>query len=310
MTAPALVISLDTELAWGAQGLESTLGLSSDGTNEREKVDSLLKLFSEYDARVTWAIVGHLFFEGCNGDHPELEGNNYPPNWWTSDPGTDVDRDPLRYAPDLVDKILSAPNRHEIGSHTFSHSLWGHGPINATTIKAELALTNKVANRSGISIESITFPQNRIGNIRNMTDIAPFIYRGTSVETEMRNSKRYGRLKKFLRYLKREPAPIVEPQKEYEDIWNLPASMNWAYSNHPIGNSVSDLTEPNIRVTRAKKALDKISQSGGILHIWAHPYDFGKNRLADLSQVLEYAEMKRIPVIPMQDAVQKAKTVN
>lgn len=66
---------------------------------------------------ITFDFVGHLCHTSCDGTHDGTRENG----WFDADPGTDVDRDPLFYAPDIVGDIARRPTKHELCTHTYSH---------------------------------------------------------------------------------------------------------------------------------------------------------------------------------------------
>jgi len=116
-----VTISIEIELAWGVRHLPGQRGLDrhSPGREaETETLERLLTLCDDLNLPLTFDVVGHLLLEHCSGHHD----GPHDDTWFDSDPGTDVDRDPLYYAPDLIRRILAADTPHELGSHTFSHA--------------------------------------------------------------------------------------------------------------------------------------------------------------------------------------------
>lgn len=89
----ALVISADFELAWGWQHVRTTgaaralaLAKAAQARRNLPVLFDLFDLFDRYDVPVTWATVGHLFLESCNGNgaaHPEVRRLPYFENeYW------------------------------------------------------------------------------------------------------------------------------------------------------------------------------------------------------------------------------------
>src|SRR6185312_13210587 len=92
----------------------------------RAIVARLLALFQKYDVKVTWATLGHLFLDHCELDegvkHPDMpraKHSWFPADWYTYDPCKDLHAEPLWYGRDMVEMILKAEPRHEVGSHSF-----------------------------------------------------------------------------------------------------------------------------------------------------------------------------------------------
>jgi peptidoglycan/xylan/chitin deacetylase (PgdA/CDA1 family) len=97
--------------------------MKSDGKNVRGCIDTLLNLFEQHKIPATWAVVGHLFLDHCEKEDgiPHKDMPRSKEDWYSSDPCTDIKRDPLYYGKDIVEKILSNRIEHEISYHSFSH---------------------------------------------------------------------------------------------------------------------------------------------------------------------------------------------
>jgi hypothetical protein len=120
-----LSISIEIELAWGFHSMknssEMVAQVFSDGRKvETKTLEKLLEQCDQLNIPITFNIVGHLLLDECTGTH----GGPYDQGWFDADPGTDVDTDPLYYAPDLAEMIDDAAVDHEIATHTFSHILF------------------------------------------------------------------------------------------------------------------------------------------------------------------------------------------
>ncbi|GGL68284.1 hypothetical protein GCM10009039_27840 [Halocalculus aciditolerans] len=298
-----MVISLDTELKWGYHGFPTRKTWESSGEEIRRKVSRLLDMFSELDVPATWAIVGHLFLDSCNGEHenmPKPEYKNRSGDWYDEDPGGDFDESSCYFAPDIVDRIHSSNQSHEIGSHTFSHILCQEDGISAGVVKEEIQACIEIARRKGIEISSLVFPRNQVNFIDEVGETGIVAYRGVSPEESLRD-KRFGRYRSFLRYIRRKSAPVVKPVKRGQGIWEIPASQylqedpgpkvaNWGRRRHP-------------RVTRAMKSIRKAKQAGGVYHVWSHPQDFTEESFQDLNNIIEYANNISLPVITMREVI-------
>ena len=81
------VVSIDTEMAWGAAHRRGADAPAGDYSGEHDVIDRILGVFAEHRGRATWAIVGHLFLEHCERVggrvHPEIVRPTYP--WLTGD---------------------------------------------------------------------------------------------------------------------------------------------------------------------------------------------------------------------------------
>ena len=165
---PTFIISLDTELIWGYVAYPSLKEVSlmkSDDKKVRGCIDILLNLFKKHNIPATWAVVGHLFLDHCECEDgiPHKDMPRFKDDWYSTDPCTDIQKDPLYYGRDIVDKILSNRIEHEIGYHSFSHVVFSE--CSRKVAEAEIKMVNKLAKEFGITLKSFVFPENKVGHI-------------------------------------------------------------------------------------------------------------------------------------------------
>ncbi|MBS3781858.1 MAG: polysaccharide deacetylase family protein [Candidatus Thermoplasmatota archaeon] len=152
-----LTLSIEVELAWGLKEGGYYLCLSKERKRETEILESILELCEQNKIPITFDFVGHLLLEKCDGDH----NHGHQQGWFDEDPASDVDKDPLWYAPDLLDRILDSEVEHEIATHTFSH-LWVD-EISPEVLRWELEKVNEIHDKLGIKRPvSMVAPQNRV----------------------------------------------------------------------------------------------------------------------------------------------------
>ena len=250
-----VTISVDFELAWGWQYAK---GISEDcvkiGLHERAQVPMILAKMDEYGIPSTWATVGHLFLESCSRNHngvahPELYRfphfeNEYwkftSGDWYQHDPCTNVRQDPAWYGPDLIDQILNARVKHEIGCHSFSHGGFGpYCPNDVAESKIEACLN--VMKPFGIAPKTWVFPGNDVGNFEALA-------------------------KKGLRTVRSfpfRPAEISLPIKRQDGMWDI-------HESTPI-DLEGDGWDFRERLGRLKKFVDKAAETKLAAHIWFHP---------------------------------------
>ncbi len=177
-----IVFWADFELAWAWRYSKSGKSRHDYAVERarraRRNFPLLLELFDRYNIPVTWAVVGHLFLEGCarksGVPHTELPRPDYFENefwsfqegdWYDHDPCVDrFDDAPEWYAPDCIRSILASKTRHEIGSHTFSHLDLSHPACSHETALAELLRCQGVAADWNLKLKSLVFPGNLAGN--------------------------------------------------------------------------------------------------------------------------------------------------
>lgn len=186
----ALIISADLELAWAwrfARGVADPVALAHRRAWQgRRNLPLLLDLCDQYQLPVTWAVVGHLFLDQCdraNGIiHPELPRVPYFTNelwayqsgdWFDDDPGLSDNSDPEWadwHGPDLIRNILVRPVVHEIGCHTFSHTVFSDRYCPASVAAAELRSCREAAAAWGLDLKSFVFSGNLEGNYQALRD--------------------------------------------------------------------------------------------------------------------------------------------
>jgi peptidoglycan/xylan/chitin deacetylase (PgdA/CDA1 family) len=251
-----VTISIDFELAWGwayAKGLTRDDAVRI-GLRERAQVPEILAHMDTFDVPCTWATVAHLFLEKCerNGNglaHPEIVRTPYFENhywrfstgdWFQVDPCTDYKRDPAWYAPDLIEMILRAKAKHELGCHSFSHGGFGrYCPNDAAESKIDACL--EVMKSFGVTPRTWVFPGNDVGNFEALA-------------------------KKGFRNVRAFPIPHVEitlPIHRSDGMWGVHDS-----TCIDLDGEGWNLEE---RLTRLKRFVDKAAETKLAAHFWFHP---------------------------------------
>ena len=278
------IISLDTELLWGYVAYPSNKAVSlmkNDSKKVRGYIDILLNLFEKHNIPATWAVVGHLFLDHCECEDgiPHKDMPRFKENWYSSDPCTDIKRDPLYYGKDIVDRILSNPVEHEIGYHSFSHVPFSE--CSREVAEAEIKEGVKLAKEFGIPLKSFVFPNNAIGHIDVLKANRFKIYRGENL-TRGKMSQNI-LIRKFNGGIDKMIAPPTEP--EWRDgIWEIPSSMYFC--------------DPQIKFSvllRAKLGLYRAIRSKKVFHIFLHPHDLlmYPSLKDDLDKFLAFVAKKR-----------------
>ena len=256
---PIFIISLDTELIWGyvrypLDGVVSLL--SEDKSKGRRSIDILLKLFEKYNIPATWATVGHLFLDHCDAENGTLHRDmpRFKDDWYSSDPGTNIQQDPLYYGKDFLEKILSSKIAHEIGYHTFSHVPFSE--CSREVAKAEIAKSVEIGREWGITFKSFVFPEHKVGHLDILGDYGFKIYRGSCVGDRPANQSRLARAQAFA--LSKIVAPPTEPVLR-DGIWEIRASM---YFYDPLFPTLT---------LRAKMGLRQAMRQSKVFHVYLHP---------------------------------------
>ena len=259
---PTFIISLDTESIWGyaAYPSHNDIGLlKRDDTEGRGCIDTLLNLFEKHNIPATWAVVGHLFLDHCECEDgiPHKDMPRFKKDWYSSDPCTDIRRDPLYYGRDIVENILSNRIEHEIGYHSFSHVVFSE--CSREVAEAEIKEGIKLAKEFGIALKSFVFPENKIGHIDLLIENGFRVYRGENLGRY--NPNQSFLIRKFNGGIDKMIAPPAEP--EWKDgIWEIPSSMYFC--------------DPQIKFSvlpRAKLGLYRAMRSKKVFHIFLHPHN-------------------------------------
>jgi peptidoglycan/xylan/chitin deacetylase (PgdA/CDA1 family) len=297
-------ISLDFELIWGTLDLFGPEGFRGDCEIERSAViDRLLELFIEFDVPATWCILGHLFLDHCDVvdgvKHPEIvraEHQWCANDWFEHDPCGAEESAPLFLGKSLIEKIRSCSVPQEIGSHSFSHVIFGDRGCSRDAAQSELAACVKLAEESGIQLRSFAFPRNQIGHLDLLAKYGFACYRGP--EPNWYQSPRWPAAVRRLSHLGEvitaaEP-PVVEPEDRGDGLVNIPGSMIY-FPRHGLRRYLPMY----LRVRRAVKGLRAAARRGRIFHLWFHPTNLaGDQQTMDamfggLRRILEYASRMR-----------------
>lgn len=249
-----LTLSIDFELAWAwPYARNSGEDPVQKGLRERAQVPRLLKLFEDLNVPVTWATVGHLFLEKCtrgaqglaHGQMTRVRHFETPlwrfssGDWFQHDPCSDVHSDPAWYGPDLVERILRSPVRHEVACHGFSHV--GFGPYCPADVASdELRACVDAMALFGLRPDTFVFPGNDEGNFSSL------VQHGVGA----------------VRAFPRPPGVVALPFRRRDGLWAhhvtsaLDRGREWSVSQ---------------RVARLRRFVTCAANERLAAHIWLHP---------------------------------------
>lgn len=292
-----VVLSIDAGLGWKFHDLETPPAERVEAG--REGWTTLVELLDEYEIPATWAVVGHLFLDSCDGIHslhPTPEG------WFERERTEWAQRPDLRYGPDLIDRISAAEAEHEIGCHTFSHVEFGD-PSTTTEIAREelVASLEAAATRSPTpSMSSVVFPRNNVGHRDVLAEWGFTCYRGVSPAD--------GTIHKVTRATIGQP-PLVRPQLDEYGLVNIPASM-FLYGFEGRSRRAFERVWDDPIVRAVRRGVDAVAGTDRIFHIWLHPNNLvTEAETVRLRRVLAAVARKRdageIRVETMRDVSQR-----
>lgn len=302
-----VVVSLDTELAWGFHDL-------ADPPGDRVAAGPpacrwLLETLAEYEVPCTWAVVGHLFRSACDGVHADHPA---PAGWFDRDPGSDAAAAPEWYDPDLVAAIADSPVGHEVGSHTFSHLRFGDDATTPAMARAELARSVEAAADRGLALDSLVFPRNSVGHLDVLADCGFLAYRGRRPNRWFDGSplRPVGKAASFV--VGRDPPPIVTPAVDEHGLVNVPASLD-LYCFEGTARRLAGVVAEDPVVRQVRLGLAELRRrESGLLHLWCHPNDLrGEAEYRRFERVLELIDRYRtdydLPVRTMREVARAVR---
>ncbi len=281
------VVSIDLELAWGICDRPLRPALRSALALEREVIRSILAIFSAYEVRATWAVVGHLLTTECGRDgatvHPEIPRpitRNGHRDWFFQHPADP--EDPLWSGPEIVDWIRQTSPAQEIGSHSFAHLIYHPATTHREAVRADLVIARRLHDAHELPFVSFVFPRNVVGYRDLLAAAGIRVYRGVIPAwygaAPLPVLRRLGHLLDFLLAV---PPPTVRPAVDELGLVNVPDSMLLLGRNGP-----RRLVSPARLVRKAVSGLERAAERREVFHLRFHPSNFAY-RTDEQLEVLE-----------------------
>lgn len=270
------ILSLDFELIWGTLDLFGPDRFRKACELERELIiERLLALLEEFELPATWCVLGHLFLDQCspkNGrKHPEILRPAHSwvdRDWFECDPGGTEESAPIFLGRSLVEKIRGCRVPQEIGSHSFSHIIFGDPGCSREVAESDIAACVRLAREIGIELRSFAFPRNAVGHLDVLKKYGFVCYRGPEPHWYDRRDlpSLPRRLAHLFDVLTAARPPVVLPEEHGDGLWNIPGSMIY-FPMHGLRRYIPLF----LRVRRALKGLDAAARGRRIFHLWFHP---------------------------------------
>lgn len=293
LTRGVFCISVDTELLWGRHDTRYQSFIQRTA-REREIINKLLILFKQYDIGATWAVVGHLFLNKCKKEggkiHPDIKRPSFgwvKGDWLRCDPGTSVKKNPCWYGSDII-KMIQKDKNQEIGSHSFSHIIFGDKGCTKKCAESEIKKCVELAKKENIELYSFVFPRNSIGHLDILKKYQLKTFRGEddySLPTQGVIGKIYQLLD--LLFL----IPHASTPRLTKGLLEIPGSMYFLSSR-----GWRKLLPEKIRIWKAQASIRKAVKEKKVFHLWFHPVDLADNSISllkTLEQILRYAKKEQ-----------------
>ncbi|MEJ2291383.1 MAG: polysaccharide deacetylase family protein [Deinococcales bacterium] len=279
-----LVLSLDFELGWGvADTLAANGGYRRHLLGAREAVPRILERFAAHGVGATWATVGMLFATSreelvAHAPPAELRPRYRDPRLdvYRLQVGEDERRDPLHYAPSLIDAIAACPGQR-IGSHSFAHYYSLERGQTRATFEADLQAAVTLAAARSLTLRSYVWPRHQL-----RADYLPILARhGFTVhrgpEPNVLNRPHRGAY-----------SPLAVRAARLTDAYlglTGPNLVRWSALT-PVGGLVdvpesrflrpvaarATALEP-LRLHRITTAMRRAAATGALFHLWWHPHN-------------------------------------
>ncbi|KTG26728.1 polysaccharide deacetylase family protein [Haloferax profundi] len=257
----SVVISLDAELGWGYLDFEDP---PDRVEYARSGWTTLVDLFEEFDVPATWAIVGHLFLDDCDGRH---SAHPAPDGWFEKETGIWRSRPDLRFGRDLVDAVRTSNANHEIGCHSYSHPQFGR--IDHAFADAEIRACVDIASDYGVELDSFVYPRNDVGHRDVLEKYGFSCYRGPSpVFQDTPLPKGVHTLVDGV-YVPGQSL-LVTPSVDEYGLVDIPASL-YLFSFEGMALDIANRLVGDPVVRQAKRGIDQAASDDGVFHMWLHP---------------------------------------
>jgi hypothetical protein len=265
MAIGQVTISIDLELAWGVWDTATADDLRLAERAERPICAMLLDLLARYQVPATWLMVAALLDEDSARSHPGSK------SCW--------------YAPDVIERIVAARVRHEIGSHSGRHVYYDR--ISPDKAQDDLDFAKGVHHANDLGFESFAFPRNAVGHVNILEGAGIRVMRSRDVGF-LRTAHHGGRLSaRAANYI--DQLLPVPPRPSFPEtlgqLVDIPGSMQM------LGrNGLRRFLLP--QVTRAKLllGLERARRDGGTFHLWFHPSNFYYRRDEQLTTLAWFLE--------------------
>ncbi len=276
--AATFILTLDTELAWGTFYWKGYEYYKYHFDNYRRLVRRLIDQLEYYNISATWAFVGHLFLDKCDGIHADVLRPRYKwfngDDWHKYDPGTDLDSDPYWYGADVLELVRSMNVQQEIGTHTFSHVHMADPECTPDIARSQIESCVKLGREHGLEIKSLVFPRDEVGHLDVFSALGIESYRGVEEVWYVSLSGLPRRVCSVLDQLLAISPPVykLHDLKVEHGLVNIPGS-NFLFAFDRYHKFIPAAS----RVAKIKKGIRLAIEENAIYHLAFHPEHLGSS---------------------------------
>jgi hypothetical protein len=309
-----LVISLDTEIAWGRISDPKRTEFYGLFEDARSIIERMLDMFEQYEIPVTWALVGRLIE---NSENPTRYLSDNLSDYF---PGIDSesvynnadlnsDSNSFVHFAEVVALIRNYSTPHELGSHSYNHCFFDE-VTDKNLIERDFLAMQSVTMQYGFNASSLVFPKNQVNHLEVVASNGIQIYRSEDVYWYDKYS-RSGWLRKLLRQLDL-LTPIaasnVQLETDQYGVCSLPGSIVFRREHRGLKR----LLPFGLLSSKSIRALNNCVKTGNYVHLWWHPFNFAykpEQHFKHLEKVLVHAsglrEKGKLEVLTMGAAETK-----
>lgn len=138
--AANLIVTVDVETSKDFMNWQNTAAALDHARVARQSITDMINLTEKYNIPITWLCTGQTL----------LEDN----------------KEPLGYFGDLINRLLTSPVKHEIGSHTFSHPHCGQ--ITEQQFEDDMKKLADIFRAKNIKMRSHAYPWNEVERLGSL----------------------------------------------------------------------------------------------------------------------------------------------
>ncbi len=309
-------LSLDFELVWGSRDLapDPTELVRQSIVTRQAVFGPLLDSLLSTGIRATWATVGHLFLDRAEPGNGPLHSDLEPPHhawhprpWFEGVPAGTESSEPAWYGRSLVQRLVAAGQ--EVGSHSFSHPIFGDEGCSRQAADQDLARCVAEARKLGIALRSFVFPRNQPGHVDLLARHGFRCWRPPEPSSLARLPKSVGRLGHLAQVALARTPPTVLPTRDAHGLWCVPGSAVFLPTH-----GVRRLIPMRQRVARCIRGIDAAAAQRRIFHLYTHPINLADRPEACLSafqEIFEHAarlrDAGRLDILSMDEVADRAE---